>query len=1143
MKTNNFTKRLFTGVGMQFLAMLVLILGLGSNAYGQSITGTLVGTVSDQQGAVVPTATIKATNQDTGMVHTTTSNAQGEYRIEFLAIGRYTIEIRAKSFKSVLEKNVPLIVDQTQRLDAQLQPGAVEDTVTVSTAPPSVDTSTAELGRTIEPAEIIGLPLVNRNAYAELSLTPGVQSNSASSQMNPSGTPNFVVGNPSTQVVVNGGIDGGTPLVAYYLDGGINMTGLRNYGNPLPNPDALQEFRVETNNFAAQYGRMSGAVVTAVTRSGTNKVHGSLFEFNRNTDFNAYPWNAPLLPGSTTTHLNAPYHRNQFGGAFGGPIKHDKAFFFFSYAGVRQVVAQLLSGAIVPTPNERLGDFTADSFPVYMPGTSKTTKVQVDGTNSSPNCGTPTLNCVPSNLLDATSGEMMSKYIPLPNAPSNNYVGFFTGPTDQDEYLGKYDQSLSEKDHAAVSYFFLKSTQNAYGGGNIPYTTTQSFAKQTVVNMSDVHTFNPTTANQGWFTFTRVEGGRTNLPTVGLDDLGSKFTTQGVKTLPQLAISGYISAGGGLAGPVSDTTFFSLRDMVSKVKGKHSLDFGGEASLEKDAIVGNLYNFGVFNFAASAPTSTGNPLSDFITGQVSTMEQDTPYHSLMSGWYYSFFLQDTYRIAPRLTLNLGLRYDLQLSPVESSNLTATFVPGVQSTKIPSAPLGMLFPGDAGVPRGIADTRLHHLSPRIGIAWDPFGDGKTAIRAGAGMFYGSVSGNEWNQPANAQPFAVRQTFNSISSFTNIYAPTMVNGTPSSFPNGDIFPYVYNPTSPRFLTDASIEAISEKYQWPLVYQINTAIQRQLPKNVSATIAYVGTLSHHLPFMEDANYAPYAPGASTAQSSIDARRPYNNNHTLGAVTYDESNETASYHSLQLSASRPLTHNLMLNGFYVLSHSFQSVNESAIGLATAQDFDNLREERGPTDNDRRHVASISGMWNIDYYKGSNFAMKELVNGWTISPIVSLQSGAPFTITTGSNKNFDSANANRPDLTGVSPFLDPHRCRICANGTSGVASEWFNTNPASPSFIANGPGVAGGIGPGGADGNSPRDYLRAPGYRDIDLGLLRDFRFERGIVFQLRGEATNVFNLVSLNAPTASLSSGNNGKITAASTPRLFQVGARLTF
>src|ERR1700691_4982944 len=309
-------------------------------------------------------------------------------------------------------------------------------------------------------------------------------------------------------------------------------------------------------------------------------------------------------------------------------------------------------------------------------------------------------------------------------------------------------------------------------------------------------------------------------------------------------------------------------------------------------------------------------------------------------------------MTPRLTANLGLRWDIDVPPVESSNLTGTFVPNVQSMLVPSAPPGLLFPGDKGVPRGIVDHRWHHISPRAGFAWDPFGDGKTAVRAAAGVFYGSVSGNEWNQPANAQPFAIRQTFNSITSLTNVY------GNKASFPNGDPFPYTYSPSHPRFLPAASVESISQNTQWPLVYQINAAVQRQLPSQISLTTAYVGTLSHDLPIMIDDHYAPYAPGATTSQTSINARRPYDPG-VLGQNIFLISNQTASYHALQISAKRPLTSHLMMTGFYTWSHAIQSSNESAIGQMTAQDFANLWEEKGPMDDDRRNVASISGIWN----------------------------------------------------------------------------------------------------------------------------------------------------------------------------------------
>ncbi len=1191
MTTRQLEKYLPAGVGMRLFAVLVLVFCGTRIALSQQITGTIAGTVKDAQGALVTTATVTATNTDTGFTRSAPANAYGEYRVEYLPVGTYTVEVSASGFKKYVQRGIVLTVDRTLTLDIVLAVGAQSQTITVNEAPPLVDTTDAELGRTISPAEIIGLPLVNRNAYSELSLTPGVQANSYSQQSDPSGTPNFTIGLPSADVQINGSIDGGNPEVSFYLDGGLNMTLIRNYGQQLPNPDALEEFRVETSDFSAQYGRYSSAVITAVSKSGTNQFHGSLFEFNRNTDFNAYPWNAPK--NAAGHFINAPYHRNQFGGVVGGPIKKDKAFFFFSYGGLRQVVGAYESGGRVPTVEEAEGDFTKDlanpstpgvaynggaPFNVNMPGT----KTQVDGTNSSPNCQTAAPNCVPTSLLDPTAATIMQAInskcapacIPLPNTANSvgaivDWTGYFTGPTTDNELLGKYDEVLSDKDHLSTTYFWIRTLQNGFGGGNFPWTINQSYTTQQNADVSDVHTFSVSTANQAWLSFARAAGGRVNLPAISIGQLGSDYTLQGPPTLPNISVSGDFTAGVSLAGPVTTSDFYSIRDMVSMTKGKHTLFYGAELALDKGMFSGNLYNYGQFAFSSSAPTTTGNAMSDFVTGMVNTLEQDAPYHTLMSAWHTSLFVQDDYRITPRFTANVGVRWDIDTPPVESSNLTATFinseaaltanpsVTGTASTITPTAPPGMFFPGDPGVPRGIVNVKLHHISPRVGFAWDPFGDGKTSVRAGAGVFFGALAGNEWNQPGNAQPFAVRQTNININSFTNVYAPTLVNGNPSGFPNGDPFPYTYTPKNPRWLPEANIETIAQNVQWPYIYQINFSIQRELPQHVTVTAAYVGTLSHHVPMMVDDNYGPYAAGANTTVSgkagSEDSRRPYDENSTgtgvLGQNIYLTSNQTASYHSLQISASRPLTHNLMLNGFYVFSKAFQSSNESADGLGTAQDWDNLWEERGPMNDDQRHVAVISGRWNIDYFKGENAVVKNVVNGWTISPIYYIQSGTPFFATTGSDKNDDTQNSNRPDLVaGTTPLLSPHRCRICAPGTVGVTQEWFNT----AAFVANGPGVAGGIGPGGADGNEPRNYMRNPGYRDVDLGLFRDFHFERGIVFQIRGEATNAFNLVSLNGPASSgppntagaaPSSSTFGVITGAASPRIMQVGGRLTF
>ena len=1180
--------------GSMFVFSLLVFLFAGSiAAFGQQTTGTIVGTVKDQAGAVVNTATVKATNVDTGYSRSAPANGVGEYRIDYLPVGKYTVEATAPSFERFVQTNIAIDVDQELTVNIALAVGAATQTVTVSTAPPTVNTADPVLGVTLEPSQIIDLPLVNRNIYSEVSLTPGVMANNNSPSSNPSGNPTFATGLYIEDVQINGSIDGGNAAVGFYLDGGNNITGMRNYGNPSPNPDAVEEFRVETSAFGAQYGQFSAAVVSVITKSGTNQWHGGVFEFNRNTDFNANSW-APAHNAAGQI-IVSPYHRNQFGGDVGGPVKKDKAFFFFSYGGLRQITDSVFTGAITPTANERLGDFTADTFTVYTPGTTHVAANQVKGTNSSPNCQVATLNCIPQALLDTTIsnidnvGNTIGSSIPLPNVPGGlqpakgggTYAGLFPIPTQENEYLGKYDQNVGAKDHLGLTYFFSRNVLGNSPGGNVPWTINQNASNGTNINLSDVHSFTATTANQTWLTFTRAAGGRVNLPFTGpasqtLASYGSNFLIQGPVSLPTISETNF-SATATNAGPFTGSDNYELRDMVSLVKGKHSLFIGGEFALDKTMFDANLLNFGSISFATSAPTSTGNVTSDWVTGQASSAEQDSPYTTHLSTWHYAAFVQDNYRITPRFTANLGIRWDIDTPPVDPHNRTETFIPGQQSTVAPLAPKGLLFPGDSGVARGIIPTKYYHVSPRLGFAWDPYGDGKSSIRGGAGIFFGNVAGNEWNQPGNAIPFALRpQTGEGpLNSITNFYS--YPGDFPSTASGGGLFPYVYSPSKPVFISGpgGATETISPHFRYPYVYQFNLSAQRQFPGRITLTTAYVAALSHQLPNFINVNYAPYSTafGApSTSATSIADRRQFDpcvgacptgaaaiNNGTgiLGAsITQLLSNLTGSYHSLQVSASKQLSSGFTVSGYYVWSHALDSFEPDADGLSSPQDSGyfgapftpsnntlgaiggGIQEEHGSMNADIRHNAAASGTWDIDYFHGDNKFIKEAVNGWQISPIVYLHSGGVFTVTTGANKSFDSTNNQRPDaVAGQNPVLNSHRCRLCAGGT---VAEWFNT----AAFTANGPGVAGGIGPGGADGNVGRNSLFGPGFRDVDLGLFRNIKFERGMVFQLRGEATNVFNLVSLSNPTASLASGNYGKITsAAGTQRIIQVGGRLTF
>ena len=1086
------------------VATAVLVLSpLVSVARAQGTTATIVGTITDSSGGALPGTLVTARNADTGLARSVPAGADGAYRLEFLPIGNYVVEAVLDGFKTAHRSGIALRVSDTVRVDVALELGALAEMVTVNAAAPLVNTSTAEIGRTIEAAAIAQLPLVDRNVYSLLDLTPGVQSNNNGVSAASTGTSSLVLGYPEQRTLINGGADGGTGSVNYYLDGGINMTGLRNTGNILPNPDAIQEVKVQTNSYSVEYGRFASGVINVVTKSGTNQYHGSLFDFLRAGRFNAKDW------GSTLD--TPPLDRKQFGGVVGGPLLRDKTFFFASYSGLRQTTSTFLNNAIVPTALERIGDFSASTTKPVDPATGQTFVCN----------GVVGVIC--ANRIDPVAARIINNNIPAANVPGNIWQGYVQSPFDSDELLVKIDHQINGAHRFTGSYFVTGGTNTvAAGTGNLPWASQQFNWRQHNVNLSDTWIVDSSRINQAWFSATRNFGGRLNLPQTSLADLGSAFTIQGAPSLPQITVSGYFTLTNAIGGPTAGGNFYSGRDVFSWTTGRHAVKLGGELSYNKTTQDTLLNNYGVFTFNNSV---TRNALADFEIGIPSAVSQDAPVTAYWNSWYGATFLQDDFRVNGRVTLNLGLRWDVQTPGTDPLNRFTTYVPGQKSTVNPAAPVGQLFYGDPGIERGVIKTAWNHVSPRVGIVWDPAGDGRTSVRAAAGMFYGSISGNEWNTMTNFQPWSTRLTF------TNINPRTSATGAPlgaslsnpyNAYVGGAPFPY-----NGTFANGGGIFGVSQDFQWAHSYQTNVGIERQVGRSLSVGASYVGSFNRDLPFARDVNYPVLTATATNAGANILTRRP---NPAFGAVLLMDSDQTSSYNGLQVTAASRPWHHVSFHSFYTLSKTMTSVqlqNNTTQGLA--QNYSNLAEDFGRADTDQRHVFNLSANWDIDYYRGGNAVVRGVVNGWSLSPVIKLRSGLPFTVTNnGVDANLDGVTASdRAQLIGDPSLSDPS------------ATMWFNT----AAFTQN-RAVAGVA----TDGNSARNLLDGPAYHSVDLALSREFHLQGRVRLNVRAEGTNVFNMVSLGqpgnaVPAAGTTSATFGVIRTASPMRKMQFGLRLTF
>ena len=669
-----------------------------------------------------------------------------------------------------------------------------------------------------------------------------------------------------------------------------------------------------------------------------------------------------------------------------------------------------------------------------------------------------------------------------------------------------------------MSYFYQTGTdtqplsgtaQSQSGGGNIPWVDRDFKWNQHNINLAHTWTLSPTTINQLRGTYVRQFGARVNRPTTSLGDLNSKFTIQGDPTLPRLTVTGFFTGQTSIAGPDAGSNYVGLKDAISISRGRHSFKVGGDFSYEKIIHDTLLDNYGVFTFNGS---KTGNAYADFLLGVPSTMTQDAPVRKTDNGAYISAFAQDDFRIHSRVTLNLGVRYDLQFPFTDPQDRKLAFVPGQKSTVTPSAPVGLLFPGDTGVSRGIVETDVNNIAPRVGFAWDPKGDGRTAVRAAFGMFYGSITGNEWNTTADNQPFTVRQSFPTVFTLADPYR---------NLPGGvGPFPFSYSPGTPRFTLPAQVFGPSLDFVWPVSYQTNVTVEREIGRSFSVSASYVVSNARHLASGVDNNYPVFGPGATAA--NVNARRPYLPG-TIGAATVLSSIFGSDYKGLQLSAERRGSH-LSAKAYYSFGRGYDDVDFQGGGLPGVQSAARLADERARTSADRRHMFSLSGVWKVDYFKDSASPFSVLARDWTVSAIVILQSGTPLTIASGQDRNLDGVTNDRADLVG-DPSVDHSQSRDV------LIEGWFNVAAfAQPAL--------------GTNGNTGRNIIDGPGYRNADLGLFRDVRLKGRAMFQFRLEATNVLNTVNLSNPGLNLAApATFGKIRSAKNMRQIQLGARVSF
>jgi hypothetical protein len=1098
-------------VGKLALFAFVLFVMAGA-VWGQAVS-QISGSVKDQSGSVIPGVEVTATQTDTGIKRTAVTDETGGFVLPNLPIGPYRLEAAKQGFRTSVQTGIELQVASNPVIPISLGVGEVSQSVEVEANAAQVETQKLGVGTVMENQRILELPLNGRNATDLIALT-GAAVQTATS-------PSWGM-QTGVQISVAGGLSYG---VFYALDGAPHLNLFDATNMPLPFPDALQEFRVETSTQSAQSGTHSGAAVNSVTKSGTNSIHGDAFEFFRNGAMNARNFFA-----ATSDSLK----RNQFGGTVGGPIQKNKMFFFAGYQGTEIRQTPINTTAFVPTEAMKAGDFSVFASAACQ-GTARTLGAPFTTINGVP-------NQLPASVLSQPASQAalkISSFLPKTSDPCGKVLTGNVVNQSQFQIPVRVDYTLNEKHSLFARYLVTQQRQK------LPYDITPNNLL-TATGFGTDDTAQSVTIGHTWLVSpTKVNSLRASFNRVGMFHFGSKFFgpkdvgIDAFSYLPkslQYTITGGPTIGSGTGSDVwFHGTYGTLNDDFSIVKGSHQIAFGMNVSR---GVVVNFANVRAIGNYASNGQTTGLGQADFLAGILSQLRQSAPNTLYVTQNFFGAYVQDTWKVTQRLTLNYGVRYEPFL-PLQSRDKTVytfdldRFYKNVVSTVWTNAPAGFYYPGDPGFngSSGMA-SRMKNFAPRVGLAWDPFGDGRTAIRAGAGISYDFVNMQTNLNADNVAPFSGDTTVNGPISLATPWATTA---------GGNPFPYSSKPPIGRFTQGAVYLPIPANLKTTTTYSWNVGVQRQFTQNLFASASYVGSQGIHLWTNVEYNPAQVvacAGGAAVSTcnttANTNARRTLNLFDPVRAVnisnlTAFDDGATQSYHGMLVNANWKASKTLTVNGNYTWSHC---IGNAYIGTGTPNPgtnyshMDNRGLDRGNCFSDRRNLVNLTIVAQSPRFENKNLRM--IGTGWSLSTIYRFSSGAPLNVTSGLDQARNGTTTQRPQQVLVDTAA-PNQGQACPNQVNCVS--WLNASALAQPAV-------------GTLGNLGLYTILGPRYWQLDMALSRQFKIVEGQRLEVRGEAFNITNSVRFNNPGVALNNAATfGLITGAQDPRIMQMALKYVF